>query len=69
MWDVGGYFLTSVALVAAVRKILHGEIKKRGVFTAEKVFEPTSFFNEVVAILPEPPSDGRLINESFEWMQ
>jgi hypothetical protein len=69
MWDVGGYFLTSVALVAAVRKILHGEITNRGVFTAEKIFEPTSFFNEVVAILPEPPPDGKLINESFEWMQ
>lgn len=69
MWNVGGYFLTSVALAAAVLMILRGETRERGVFTAEKVFEPQSFFDEVVAILPEPPPDGRLINESFEWLQ
>jgi len=69
MWNVGGYFLTSVALVAAVRKILRGETVEPGIFTAEKAFEPQTFFDEVVAILPEFPSDGRLINESFEWLQ
>jgi saccharopine dehydrogenase-like NADP-dependent oxidoreductase len=69
MWDVGGYFLTSVALVVAVRKILRGEIRERGVMTAEKTFEPQSFFDEVVAVLPEPPSNGKLIGESFEWLE
>jgi len=69
MWNVGGYFLTSVALAVAVRKILRGEIQKRGVMTAEKAFEPLSFFDEVVAVLPEPPPDGRLIGESFEWLE
>jgi hypothetical protein len=69
MWDVGGYFLTSVALVVAVRKILRGEIRKRGVMTAETAFEPQSFFDEVVAVLPEPPPDGKLIGESFEWLE
>jgi hypothetical protein len=69
MWDVGGYFLTSVALVVAVRKILRGEIRERGVMTAETAFEPQSFFDEVVAVLPEPPPDGKLIGESFEWME
>jgi len=69
MWDVGGYFLTSVALVVAVRKILRGEIKERGVMTAETAFEPQSFFDEVVAVLPEPPPDGKLIGESFEWLE
>ncbi len=69
MWNVGGWLLTSVALVAAVRKILRGEIQERGVFTAEKAFEPLSFFDEVIAVLPEPPPEGRLIGESFEWLQ
>jgi len=69
MWDVGGYFLTSVALVVAVLKILRGEIIERGVMTAETAFEPQSFFDEVVAMLPEPPQDGKLIGESFEWLE
>jgi len=69
MWDVGGYFLTSVALVVAVRKILRGEMQERGVMTAETAFEPQSFFDEVVAVLPEPPPDGKLIGESFEWLE
>lgn len=30
VWDVGGYSLTSVALVVAVLKILRGEIRERG---------------------------------------
>jgi len=68
MWNVGGWYLTSVALVVAARKILRGEIQKRGVMTAEKAFEPTSFFDDVVAVLPEPLPDGRLIGESFEWL-
>jgi len=69
MWDVGGYFLTSAALAVAVRKILRGEIRERGVMTAETAFEPQSFFDEVAAVLPEPPPDGRLIGESFEWLE
>ncbi len=69
MWNVGGYFLTSVALAVAVRKILRGEIQERGVMTAETAFEPLSFFNESVAVLPEPPPDRRLIGESFEWLE
>jgi hypothetical protein len=55
MWNVGGYFLTSVALVAAARKILRGELRECGVMTAETAFEPLDFFDEVVAVLPDPP--------------
>jgi hypothetical protein len=69
MWDVGGYLITSAALVAAARKILRGEIRERGVMTAEAAFEPLSYFDEVVAVLPEPPPDGKLIDESFEWLE
>lgn len=68
MWDVGGYFLTSVALVATTLKILRGEMRKRGVMTAERAFEPLSFFDEVVALLPDQLPDGRRIDESFEWL-
>jgi hypothetical protein len=69
MWNVGGWFLTSVALAAAVRKMLRGEIQERGIMHAEKAFQPQSYFDEVVALLPEPPSDGKLIGESFEWLE
>jgi hypothetical protein len=68
MWDVGGYFLTSVALAVAVRKILRGEIRERGVMTAETAFEPLPFLDEVVSLIPNPPQDGKLIGESFEWL-
>jgi hypothetical protein len=69
LWNVGGYFLTSVALAVAVRKILRGDIQERGVMHAETAFEPLSFLDEVATVLPEPPPDGRLIGESFEWLE
>ena len=69
IWNVGVYFLTSAALAVAVRKILCGEIGERGVMTAEIAFEPLSFFDEVAAVLPEPLPDGKLIGDSFKWLQ
>jgi hypothetical protein len=69
MWNVEGWFLTSVSLTVAVRKILRGEVQKHGVMVAEKVFEPLPFFDEIIAVLPDPPPDGRLIDESFDWLQ
>lgn len=69
MWNTGGYFLTSVALVTAALKVLRGEIGERGVFTAEKAFDPQSFFNEVVTILPTTPFGEKIIDELFEWLE
>jgi len=69
MWDVGGYFLTSVALAVAALKILRGEIRERGVMHAETAFDPLPFLDEVVSLIPDPPPDGRLIDESFEWLE
>jgi hypothetical protein len=66
-WDVGGYFLTSAALAAAVRKILRGEVIERGVMHAQTVFEPQSFFDEIDALIEEYLPDGSLIDNSFEW--
>jgi len=68
MWNVNLYLLTSASLAAAVRKILRGEVREKGVMAAETAFEPQPFFDEVVTVLPEPPPDGRLIDESFEWL-
>jgi hypothetical protein len=68
MWNVSGWFLTSVALAVAVRKVLRGEVRERGVLHAETAFEPESFFDETIALLPEPPPDGRLVGEAFEWL-
>jgi len=70
LWnEQSAWFLTSAPLVVAVLRILSGETRERGVMTAEKAFEPLSFFDEVVALLPEPPPDGNLIGESFEWLE
>jgi saccharopine dehydrogenase-like NADP-dependent oxidoreductase len=69
MWNVGGYFLTSVALAVAVLRILRADNQERGVMTAEKTFEPLPFIDEVASLLPEPPPDGKLIGESFEWLE
>ena len=69
MWDINGYFLTSVALVAAVLKVLRGEIKTRGVMTAEKAFEPLSFLDETAALIPYLLPKGEIIDESFEWLE
>ncbi|MGB2895445.1 MAG: saccharopine dehydrogenase NADP-binding domain-containing protein [Anaerolineales bacterium] len=70
LWnEQSAWFLTSVPLVVAVLSILRGEIRERGVMTAETAFVPLPFFDEVVALLPEPPPDEKLIGESFEWLE
>ena len=69
MWRVGLWFLTSVVLAAAVRKILRGEIRERGVMTAEKVFDPLPFLDEVAALMPDSLPDGKMTDESFEWLE
>ena len=68
MWDVGGYFLTSVALAVAVRRVLHGGIRMRGVMTAERAFDPLPFLEEVESCLPGPLPDGGMFGESLEWL-
>jgi len=69
IWNVGVYFLTSVALAVAVRKILCGEIREQGVMTAETAFEPLPFLDEVASLIPDSLPDGKLIGESFEWLE
>jgi len=69
MWNVGGYFLTSVALAVAVLKILRGEIEERGVMTAENAFEPLPFLDEVASLLSESLPNGKMIGETFEWLE
>ncbi len=69
VWNMGGWFLTSVALAVAVRKILRGEIRERGVMTAETAFEPLPFLDEVASLIPDSLPDGKLIGESFEWLE
>jgi hypothetical protein len=69
MWNVGGWFLTSAALAAAVHMILRGEIRERGVMTAQTAFEPLPLFDEVVALMPDPPPERKLISGSFEWLE
>jgi hypothetical protein len=37
--------------------------------TAEMAFEPLPFINEVASLTPDPPPDGKLLGESFEWLE
>lgn len=69
VWDVGGYFLTSVALAAAVRLMLRGEVQAHGIMHAERAFEPLPFLDEVASLILDLLPDGKLIDESFEWME
>lgn len=63
------WLLTSVPLVVAALRILRGEVQERGVMTAETAFEPLPFINEVASLTPDPPPDGKLLGESFEWLE
>ena len=56
-------------LTVAALRILRGEVSVRGVLPPEACFEPLPFFGEVVALMPDPPPDGKLIDESFEWLE
>jgi hypothetical protein len=37
--------------------------------TAETTFELLTFLEDVVVLLPDPPQDGKLLDESFEWLE
>ena len=69
MWEVGGYLLTSVPLAVAVLKILRGEIRERGVMAAEKTFDPLPFLDEVAFLISDSLPDGKMLGESFEWLE
>jgi len=66
-WDITGYYLTSVALVAAALTVLRGEVPP-GVATAEQVLDPCHFFDAVAGLLGDALPDGTLLNESIEWL-
>ena len=68
MWKVGEWFLTSAALVLAARRILRDETQKFGVMTAEIAFDPPPFFDELTSLIPNFPSDVKLVDESFQWL-
>lgn len=59
--------ITAPGVVAAL-KILRSEIEERGVLPPEACFEPEPFFGEVARLLSEPPPDGKLVGESFAWL-
>ena len=59
----------SAPLAVAVLRILRGENQERGVMTAETAFEPLPFLNKVASLMPDPLPDGKLIGESFEWLE
>ncbi|MHA1476020.1 MAG: saccharopine dehydrogenase family protein [Promethearchaeota archaeon] len=70
MWiEENAQHITSAPLAVTVLRILRGEIEENGVSTAEKIFEPQPFLNEVASLMPELSPDEKLIGESFEWLE
>ncbi len=63
------WLLTSVSLAVTALRILRPEMQERGVMTAEKTFDPLPYLDEAASMLPESPPDGKLIGESFEWLE
>jgi hypothetical protein len=56
-------------LTVAILRILRGEVSVRGVLPPEACFEPLPFFDKVVSMMPDPPPDRKLFDESFEWLE
>lgn len=67
-WELGGYLLTSVALVAAAKLIMRRDLLERGVIAAEAAFNPRSFLDECAGLLGDSLPDGALIAESLEYL-
>lgn len=67
-WDLGGYLLTSVALVAATKLIVRDDVLARGVIAAEKAFNPLRFLDECAQLLGDSLPNGELTRESFEYL-
>ena len=63
------WLLTSAPLAVAVLSVLRGETRERGVMTAETAFEPLPFLDEVASLMPDSLPAGRLIGESFDWLE
>lgn len=70
MWiEKNAQHITSAPLTVTVLRILRGEIHEKGVNTAEKLFEPLPYLNEVASLLPELSPDGKILGESFDWLE
>ena len=65
MWQAGGYFLTSLALVVAALKILRGDLAENGIMTAEKAFDPLPFLDEAAVHIPKILPSGQLSHQSL----
>jgi hypothetical protein len=68
MWDVGGYLITGAAVVVAAHNLLRGDIRARGVMTAETAFDPQPFLDRMVDVLREHLPDRNVNDKSFEWI-
>ena len=70
MWiDRNSRLVVGAPLAVAALRILRGEVRERGVTTAETAFDPLPFFDEVASMMPDSPPDGRLIGESLDWLE
>ena len=45
------------------------DIPVRGANTAGEAFEPLPFLDEVASLMPDSLTDGKMIDESFEWLE
>ena len=59
-------YLTASNLACGILTILRGEIKERGVFKAEEIYEFDSYMKELTPLIPEIPSSGRIFEQRLE---
>lgn len=67
-WPTSNWLPTAGSLALCTLKILRGEIRKRGVFPPEACLDPLQYLAEAATYGPEPPKDGRLLDESLELL-
>ncbi len=65
-WPATNWASTVGASATAVRGILRGTIRERGVFSPEAILDPISFLRDASRFGPEPPRIGQLLDESIE---
>lgn len=66
--EANWYLLTGGPLIAAARRIWRGEIEQKGVLLPEALLDFEDFESEVMALIPEVPSHGRLFKVSLDYL-
>lgn len=65
-WPSWEFMGASSALTVAALRILHGDIKERGVLAPEACFDPMDFLQEAAMLVSKDAGGKRLLTDAFE---